>query len=494
MSSANKRPDFSAGGGPGDTVMVDGVDDPYPSLSDFHDYEPNLEFDDSDLLNSQHSEVEAEIFEEEPSADILESPMADGTIEEDFEAALNKGRGGAENGPGGSFTSALGNGPSVVQETSAAPDFSDIASRGILEVVGDDAGGRKIILISACRFPSDRSLDFDRFLKYLTYELEKYVNMDYSLVYFHHGLSSRNKPTLRWMWEAYKQLDRNYKKNLKSMFLVHPTRFIRVVYAFFKPLISAKFGRKLQYVDYLHELQPYMDINTLPIPKLVKEYDRKQVAQIGGKADVAPYRASQTLQRNSQFGAPLNWIAENNDNINIPPIVKKCVEFLSTPEHLETVGIFRRSANVADVKATQAKVNAGEDIIFDEQTDVHLAAVLLKAFFRELPEPLLTFDVFEDVMNFQQLPTDARTSFMKDTLRNKLPEQNFLLLKYLVNFLSMVNDSSCLNKMTFSNLAVVFGPNLIRSRDEMANISRIGAINFFTEHIFSNADVIFAEN
>ena len=32
----------------------------------------------------------------------------------------------------------------------------DIASRGILDVVGDDVGGRKIILISACRFPTDR--------------------------------------------------------------------------------------------------------------------------------------------------------------------------------------------------------------------------------------------------------------------------------------------------------------------------------------------------
>ena len=31
-------------------------DDPYPSLSDFHDYEPNLEFDDSDLLQSKHPE------------------------------------------------------------------------------------------------------------------------------------------------------------------------------------------------------------------------------------------------------------------------------------------------------------------------------------------------------------------------------------------------------------------------------------------------------
>ena len=104
-----------------------------------------------------------------------------------------------------------------------------------------------------------------------------------------------------------------------------------------------------------------------------------------------------------QFGASLTWIAENNDNATIPPIVKKCVEFLSTPEHLETMGIFRRSANVTEVKESQAKVNRGDDIIFDEQTDVHLAAVLLKAFFRELPEPLLTFDVFDDVMNFQQL-------------------------------------------------------------------------------------------
>jgi hypothetical protein len=31
-------------------------EDPYPSLSDFHDYEPNLEFDDSDLLQQKHPE------------------------------------------------------------------------------------------------------------------------------------------------------------------------------------------------------------------------------------------------------------------------------------------------------------------------------------------------------------------------------------------------------------------------------------------------------
>ena len=42
--------------------LVDGGDDPYPSLSDFHDYEPNLEFDDSDLLNQQHPEPQEGMF------------------------------------------------------------------------------------------------------------------------------------------------------------------------------------------------------------------------------------------------------------------------------------------------------------------------------------------------------------------------------------------------------------------------------------------------
>ena len=76
-----------------------------------------------------------------------------------------------------------------------------------------------------------------RFLRYLMQTLDAYVDMDYSLVYFHHGLTSKNKPPLRWLWDVYKALDRRYKKNVKSLFLVHPTNFIRVVWNFFKPII-----------------------------------------------------------------------------------------------------------------------------------------------------------------------------------------------------------------------------------------------------------------
>ena len=105
-------------------------------------------------------------------------------------------------------------------------DFSDLADLGIVDVVGDDKGGRKIIVVSACRLPGNKGFDNQRFLRYLALltavfdniwkaskilmvilnlviilslflarylmaTLDQYVDMDYSLVYFHHGLTSR---------------------------------------------------------------------------------------------------------------------------------------------------------------------------------------------------------------------------------------------------------------------------------------------------------------
>ncbi len=55
-----------------------------------------------------------------------------------------------------------------------------------------------------------------------------------------------------------------------------------------------------------------------------------------------------------QFGASLEWIRINNGNsLLIPPIMLACTDFLSTPDCLETEGIFRRSANAALVKELQ---------------------------------------------------------------------------------------------------------------------------------------------
>lgn len=150
-------------------------------------------------------------------------------------------------------------------------DFSDIAKHNCVEVAGDDHFGRRIITIYACRLPSDTKIHHLRLLKYIMFTLNQFVENDYCVVYFHHGLNSRNKPKLSFLYQAYRAFDRRYKKNLKNLFLVHPTNFIRIVWQLFKPIISIKFGRKMRYVNYLNELEQYMHLEQLLIPKQVLE-------------------------------------------------------------------------------------------------------------------------------------------------------------------------------------------------------------------------------
>jgi Rho GTPase-activating protein 1 len=131
-------------------------------------------------------------------------------------------------------------------------DYQDIARLGIVEVVGDDSAGRKVIVVSACKLPpvSKEAFNHAKLLRYLTHTLDTFVEQDYSLVYFHHGLTSKNKPPLSWLWQAYKAFDRKYKKNLKALYLVHPTNFIRIVWQIFKPAIRFRYNILYALINY----------------------------------------------------------------------------------------------------------------------------------------------------------------------------------------------------------------------------------------------------
>jgi hypothetical protein len=82
--------------------------------------------------------------------DYLESPVSDGTIEENFEEELVNA---PVITPGVDSLSY----PFVDDETEE--DFSEVAKYGIVEVVGDDTYGRKVIVVSACKLPGNKELD-----------------------------------------------------------------------------------------------------------------------------------------------------------------------------------------------------------------------------------------------------------------------------------------------------------------------------------------------
>ncbi|KAI5618575.1 rho GTPase-activating protein 1 [Silurus asotus] len=369
--------------------------------------------------------------------------------------------------------------------------FYDIARHQIVEVAGDDNFGRKVIVFSACRMPPQHQLNHHMLLMYLKQTLDKYVESDYTLIYFHHGMTSENKLSLSWLRDAYREFERKYKKNIKAFYIVHPTMFIRTVLIFFKPLISFKFGRKVHYVNYLSELEEIVKCDQLVIPSRVREYDEKICMNL--KPSVVPGPVSPAHSPPlpyQQFGVALSAL-RNTGADGIPLVMRDTITFLQE-KGLQTEGIFRRSANVSLVKSTKLKYNSGEQVNFFEMDDVHLAAVILKTFLRELPEPLLTYTLYNDVVNFHRVDRASQALTVRNMLMS-LPEENYVSLRFLVQFLAQVSAESEVNKMTNTNLAVVFGPNLLWGQDAAMTLSSIGPINNFARVLLDMHVDIFSQ-
>nr|XP_027203786.1 rho GTPase-activating protein 1-like [Dermatophagoides pteronyssinus] len=396
-------------------------------------------------------------------------------------------------------------------------NFDDITKHGIVGVAGDDKFARKIITIYACRLPSNKTFNYAKFLRYLLRTLDRYVENDYALVYFHQGLTSDNKPSFGWLWQAYRAFDRKYKKNLKELFIVHPTSFIRIVLQLFRPFLSAKFGRKLHYINHLDELRAHLHLERIHIPQSVFDHDKKQLkSRVFGRfkssaSNNSLNRSCVSYPNTQQFRVALDVLIEQNGGDPIPRTIRTCVKFLEQDSSLDVEGVFRRSAKVNIVKNVQQSFNLGENVNFESliantemslESTVHVAAVIVKSFLRELPEPLLTFQLYEDIINFQQISggpspeqRQEKLSFAKNLVLNRLPEPNYQLLKYIIEFLVKVMDHSEFNKMTASNLAIVFGPNLLWSNKTNqtldSSLDSITAINSFTEFLLRNKEQIF---
>ncbi|XP_075694017.1 rho GTPase-activating protein 1 isoform X2 [Rhinoderma darwinii] len=383
--------------------------------------------------------------------------------------------------------------PDPITHLSWDDPYYDIARHQIVEVAGDDKFGRKIVVFSACRLPPCHQLDHIKLLQYLKHTLDQYVESDYTLVYLHHGLTSENKPSLGWLRDAYREFDRKYKKNIKALYIVHPTMFIKTLLILFKPIISFKFGRKIFYANYLNELEEVVKFDRLGIPKPVLKYDeliRSTMKTTPPSQKTSPPRPPLP---NQQFGVSLQQLKDKrpDNNQTIPQVVQETVAYLKQ-NALSTEGIFRRSASTQVVREVQQKYNIGAPVDFQHYDDVHLTAVILKTFLRELPEPLLTFNLYNYVVGFSNLEQEKQVESTRETLKT-LPEENYEVLQFLVAFLVLVSARSGENKMTNTNLAVVFGPNLLWAKDVAMTLKAINPINTFTKFMLDNQKALFED-
>ncbi|XP_028677284.2 rho GTPase-activating protein 11A isoform X1 [Erpetoichthys calabaricus] len=130
-------------------------------------------------------------------------------------------------------------------------------------------------------------------------------------------------------------------------------------------------------------------------------------------------------------------------------------------QHVETEGLFRISGSIVRVKELKRRIDEGENCISSAPPcDV---ASLVKQFFRELPEPIISADLHDAFMKAQLLSTQVEKTTATLLISCLVPERAKQTLRYFINFLRNVSQRSTENKMDSNNLAVIFAPNFLHS-------------------------------
>uniref|UniRef100_A0A4W5KRN2 Rho-GAP domain-containing protein n=1 Tax=Hucho hucho TaxID=62062 RepID=A0A4W5KRN2_9TELE len=182
--------------------------------------------------------------------------------------------------------------------------------------------------------------------------------------------------------------------------------------------------------------------------------------------------------RDNVFGCHLAVLCAQ-EKTTIPSFVEKCIRAVEK-RGLDMDGLYRVSGNLAVIQKLRFKADHGNAHLFTfcmreldledgQWEDIHVITGALKLFFRELPEPLFPFSHFShfiQAISKQQ----ARLSYMRDLVES-LPRPNHDTMELLFSHLRKVINYGEENRMTVQNVAIVFGPTLLRPEMESANIA-----------------------
>ncbi|XP_015912185.1 protein prune homolog 2 isoform X2 [Parasteatoda tepidariorum] len=145
----------------------------------------------------------------------------------------------------------------------------------------EESSCNAIILFSACHLPERSRKDYnyvmDNLFLYVVVTLDELIAEDYVLIYLHGATDSNNMPSFSWLKRCYQMIDRRLRKNLKKLYLVHPTFWLKTLVLMTRPFISAKFSRKLKFVYSLKELSTYVTLQHASIPDKVKIFDFERI-------------------------------------------------------------------------------------------------------------------------------------------------------------------------------------------------------------------------
>ncbi|XP_050992324.1 rho GTPase-activating protein 30 [Labeo rohita] len=156
----------------------------------------------------------------------------------------------------------------------------------------------------------------------------------------------------------------------------------------------------------------------------------------------------------------------NATSQEIPQVLRSCSEFIE--KHGIVDGIYRLSGVSSNTQKLRSEFDTeGTPDLYKDVylQDIHCVSSLCKAYFRELPNPLLTYELYDRFADAVAVQLeDERLVKIKEVLKD-LPTPHHRTLEFLMRHLVKMSTFASQTNMHARNLAIVWAPNLLRSKD-----------------------------
>ncbi|XP_010792994.1 rho GTPase-activating protein 29-like isoform X3 [Notothenia coriiceps] len=197
------------------------------------------------------------------------------------------------------------------------------------------------------------------------------------------------------------------------------------------------------------------------------------------------------------FGIDFTQAAKNSPD-GIPFIIKKCTSEIES-RALNIKGIYRVNGAKSRVEKLCQAFENGKDLVELSDLSPHDIGNVLKLYLRQLPEPLILYRYYNDIIGLAKecqrvIVEEAdkpkigekggasvglnRVLFKIRDLLRQLPAANYRTLRFLIAHLHKVTEQAEENKMTASNLGIIYGPTLVKPRQTDAEVSLSSLVDY----------------
>jgi hypothetical protein len=138
---------------------------------------------------------------------------------------------------------------------------------------GIDHKNRPVFVIVLKLLPP--GTDMHRVMLYVIQKMDRVVDEEYVVVLVMSCSDSDNRPEFAWLQQMYHVFEQKYKKNMKQLYVVHPSFWFKLALWFMSPMLSSNIWNKIVYVHEVRDLFHMFRPSQLLLPEFVYRYDRE---------------------------------------------------------------------------------------------------------------------------------------------------------------------------------------------------------------------------